>query len=105
MEDRDGMICQSPLFLYKKKLLLFPWSLGQDENSWPAVTPVWIRLKGILYHCWSSDILLSIAGSIGKPLRLEETTTLQRMLSYARVLVSLDVAKSYPRLLLVELEG
>ncbi|XXG63633.1 hypothetical protein AAC387_Pa05g1774 [Persea americana] len=89
----------------KKKLLLLPWSLGHDESSWPAVTQVWIRLKGIPYHFWTSDILLSIAGSIGKPLRLDDTTVLQRMLSYNRVLLNLDVAKSSPRSLTVELEG
>ncbi|XXG82853.1 hypothetical protein AAC387_Pa10g0738 [Persea americana] len=78
----------------KRKLLLHPWSPRQDESSWPVVTPVWIRLKGIPYHCW-----------IGKPLRLDETATTQRMLSYARVLVNLDVTKPGPNSLTVELEG
>ncbi|KAJ8640538.1 hypothetical protein MRB53_017232 [Persea americana] len=40
-----------------------------------------------------------------KPLRLDDTTVLQRMLSYNRVLLNLDVAKSSPRSLTVELEG
>ncbi|XXG47182.1 hypothetical protein AAC387_Pa02g1863 [Persea americana] len=88
----------------RRKLLLQSWSPGQDE-TWPAVSLIWIRLKGIPYHWWSSDILLSIAGSIGKPLRLDDTTTSQRILSYARVLVNLDVGKPGPSLLLVELEG
>eukprot|EP00268_Persea_americana_P013385 TRINITY_DN15864_c0_g1_i2.p1 TRINITY_DN15864_c0_g1~~TRINITY_DN15864_c0_g1_i2.p1 ORF type:complete len:225 (+),score=34.96 TRINITY_DN15864_c0_g1_i2:865-1539(+) len=89
----------------KKKLLLLPWFPGQNECSWPAVAPVWIRLKGIPYHCWSSDILLSIPSSIGKPLRLDETTASQRILSYARVLVNLDVAKPSPNSISVHLEG
>ncbi|XXG76634.1 hypothetical protein AAC387_Pa08g0941 [Persea americana] len=61
--------------------------------------------KGIPYHCWSIDILLSIAGSIGKALLLYETTAAQRMLSYARVLVNLDATKLGPNFLIVELEG
>ncbi|XXG58883.1 hypothetical protein AAC387_Pa04g1074 [Persea americana] len=88
-----------------KKLLLQSWSPGQDGDSWPAITPVWIRLKGVPYHCWSSDILLSIAGSIGKPLCLVETTATQRMLSFAHFLVNLDIKMLGPRLLTVELEG
>ncbi|KAJ8619334.1 hypothetical protein MRB53_027863 [Persea americana] len=65
-----------------KKLLLQPWAPGQDESSWPSEVPVWIRLRGIPYHCWSSDILLSIAASVGKPLRLDEITAKQRMFSF-----------------------
>ncbi|XXG82852.1 hypothetical protein AAC387_Pa10g0738 [Persea americana] len=94
MEERDVLVSQGPLFMGKRKLLLHPWSPRQDESSWPVVTPVWIRLKGIPYHCW-----------IGKPLRLDETATTQRMLSYARVLVNLDVTKPGPNSLTVELEG
>ncbi|KAJ8634737.1 hypothetical protein MRB53_009004 [Persea americana] len=60
---------------------------GQDESIWPSETPVWIRLRGIPYHYWSSDILLSIATSIGKPLCLDDTIAKQRMLSFARVQV------------------
>lgn len=99
------MVSQSPLFMEKKKLLLLPWSLGQSENSWPAITPVWICLKRIPYHCWSNDILLSIARSIGKPPRLDETTTVQHILYYARVLVNLDVAIPNPNSIAVVLEG
>ncbi|KAJ8636810.1 hypothetical protein MRB53_011077 [Persea americana] len=63
-EDRDILISQSPLMMDKKKLLLQSWSPRQNEESWPAITPVWIRLKGVPYHSWSSDILLSIASSV-----------------------------------------
>lgn len=104
-EDRDCLISQSPLLMDKRKLLLQPWLPGQDESSWPKISRVWIRLKGLPYHCWSSDILLSIAGMIGKPIRLDETTASQRMLSYARVLVNLDVASVSPSSITVELEG
>ncbi|KAJ8635546.1 hypothetical protein MRB53_009843 [Persea americana] len=72
---------------------------GQSE------APVWIRLRGIPNHCWSSDILLSIVASIGKPLRLDEITAKQRMFSFARVQVLLIVASSFPRTLSVDLEG
>lgn len=89
----------------RKKLLLLPWFPSQDKEYWPAVTPIWIGPKGIPYHCWSNDILLSIAGSISKPLRLAETTASQRIMSYARVLVNLDVAKPTPGSLTIELEG
>ncbi|KAJ8629856.1 hypothetical protein MRB53_023179 [Persea americana] len=104
-EDRDDLVGHSPLIMDRRKLLSQPWSPGQDESIWLSETPIWIRLRGIPYHCWSSDILQSIATSIGKPLRLDETTVKQRMLSFAIVQVLLDVARASPRLLTMELEG
>ncbi|XXG67040.1 hypothetical protein AAC387_Pa06g0474 [Persea americana] len=104
-EDSEALVSQTRLSMGKWKLLLRFWSPGDEENSWPAISPVWIGMKGIPYHCWSSDILLSIAGSVSKPLHLDETTAAQRMLSYAKVLVNLDVSKPGPSCLLVELEG
>lgn len=99
------MVSQSPLLMDRRKLLLFPWSSGQNENSWPAISPVWIRLRGIPYHYQSNDILLSIASSIGKPLPLDETIASQRILSYAGVLVNLDVTMTNPKFISVDLEG
>ena len=81
-EDKEALVGHGPLLMEGKKLLLQPWAPGQDESSWPSEVPVWIRLRGIPYHCWSSDILLSIAASVGKPLRLDEITAKQRMFSF-----------------------
>ncbi|KAJ8632849.1 hypothetical protein MRB53_026185 [Persea americana] len=53
----------------------------------------------------SSDILLSIAASIGKPLRLEKITAKQWMFSFARVQVLPNVVSSSPGTLTVKLEG
>lgn len=105
LRTTDSTVCQSPFCIDKKKLLFLPWSLGKSEDSWPAITPVWIRLWGIPYHCWSSDILLSIASSIGKPLCLDEITATQGILSYVKILVNLDVATPCPKSISVDLEG
>lgn len=99
------MLGQSHLLMDKKKILLQPWSPGQNEDSWPSISPVWICLIGIPNYIWSSDILLSIASYIGKPLRLDETTAAQCILSYARVLVNLDMAIPCPKIISVVLEG
>lgn len=57
------------------------------------------------YHCWSQHNLLSIASSIGPPIRLDDNTAGQRIISYARILVNLDLSKPRPNNVLVELEG
>ena len=39
------------------------------------------------------------------PLRLDDTTNSQRLLSYARVLVNLNVAKASPGFITIDFEG
>ncbi|KAJ8629837.1 hypothetical protein MRB53_023160 [Persea americana] len=105
-DDLLSTVSQSPFHMDgRKKLLLQSWSPAQSEYSWPTVSPVWIRLKGIPFHCRSSDILLLIARYIGKPLHLDETTASQWILSYAWVLVNLDMSNPYPHSISVDLEG
>lgn len=40
----------------------------------PKSAAVWVCLKNITFHLWSSNILLAMAFAIGKPLRLDEIT-------------------------------
>ncbi|KAJ8644313.1 hypothetical protein MRB53_006061 [Persea americana] len=96
--------------LTEKGNFLFRFNSPEDlssmnEDSWPTVSSVWIRLRGILYDYWSSNILLSIASYIGNPFCLDETTATQRILSYDRVLANLDVSNLLPYSISVDLEA
>lgn len=104
-EDRGQILSQSPLLLQKKKLHLLPWSPGQGSFEWPSFHPIWIRIHGIPYHCWSSNILISIASKIGHPLKLDEISASQKLLTYARILVNLDLSKPKPPEIRVDLKG
>ncbi|KAJ8627657.1 hypothetical protein MRB53_020964 [Persea americana] len=103
LEDKTYILGLSPLSLEKKKIFFLPWSPGQDEMAWPSTAPVWIRLAGLPYHCWSKHILFSLASSIGQPIKLDDITTAQRILTYARVLVNIDLSKLKPPIILVDL--
>ena len=105
LEDKTYILGLSPLSLEKKKIFFLPWSPGQDEMAWPSTAPVWIRLAGLPYHCWSKHILFSLASSIGQPIKLDDITTAQRILTYARVLVNIDLSKLKPPVILVDLQG
>lgn len=103
-KTRDLLLSQSPILVTNNKLHLLPWSPGQDSFEWPSTSIVWIRLRGIPYHCWSSHILLSIASSIGLPLKLDDITASQKIQTYARILVNLDIFKPKSKQILVDLE-
>lgn len=103
--DRDHLLSLSPLTMDQKRIKLLPWHPGQDEDEWPSIVPIWIRFMGLPYHCWSKDILYSLANSIGKPIKLTDITSSQRSLTYARLLVNIDLSKPRSHSILVNLEG
>lgn len=104
-EDRDLALSKSPYLLQNRKLHLLPWSPGQGPFECPTLHPVWIRIYGIPYHCWSSNILLSLTSFIGLPLRLDDITASQKLQTYARILVNIDLSIPKPSEIKVELEG
>lgn len=104
-KERDFYLSQYPLTLQNKKFNLLPWSPSQGPFEWPSLHTIWIRIQGIPYHCWSSNILLSIASSVGYPLNLNEIIASQKIITFARILVNLDISKPKPQHIWVDSEG
>lgn len=104
-EDKDLALSKSPQILQNMKLDLLPWSSSQGPFEWPNLHPVWIRIYGIPYHCWSPNILSLLASSIGYLLRLDDITASQKLLTFARILVNIDLSRPKHSAIKVDLEG
>ncbi|XXG88117.1 hypothetical protein AAC387_Pa12g0372 [Persea americana] len=104
-EDKAHILGLSPLSMERKKLFFLPWSPWEDESDWPSIASVWVRFSGLPYHCWSQHIIFSLANSIGQPIKLDDITSSQRILTFARVLVNVDLSKRKPQSILVDLQG
>lgn len=66
---------------------------GLVDLPLPKSAAVWIRMRNIPFHCWSRQILFSLAQAIGHPLKLDDITASQKFLTYARVQVELNLLK------------
>lgn len=55
--------------------------------------PLWVRLPNMPLNCWSTDSLSRIGSVVGKPICADKCTSLQSRISYARLLVEVDVTK------------
>lgn len=54
---------------------------------------MWIRLPRLPLTCWSEDSLSRIGSVLGKPVCADECTSQQKHISYARMLVEVDITK------------
>jgi hypothetical protein len=57
---------------------------------------VWIRFPNLPLKCWSPTCLSKIASVIGKPIHYDMLTILMSRLSYARVLIEVDLLVDLP---------
>jgi len=65
--------------------------------------PVWVKFPNLSLQCWSPLCLSKLASVIGKPVHADTPTASMTRLSYARVLVEVDLLADLPSLINITL--
>jgi len=58
--------------------------------------PIWVRFPNLPLRCWSHICLSKIASMVGKPIHYDGPTTQMSRVSYARVLIEIDLLSDLP---------
>ena len=58
--------------------------------------PTWVRFPNLPLRCWNHLCLSKIASTIGKPVKCDDPTTLMTRVSYARILIEVDLLSDLP---------
>ena len=66
------------------------------HNEVLRVIPIWIKLPNLPLNCWSPESLSRIGSVVGVPIYADECTTKQLRISFARILVEMDVTVAVP---------
>ncbi|GAA0147277.1 hypothetical protein LIER_42945 [Lithospermum erythrorhizon] len=72
---------------------IFKWTADFDPTKESPLTPVWAHFPGLPFYLYEERGLLSVANSIGKPLRIFSLNTNRVKLGVASVCVELDISK------------
>ncbi|XP_056697968.1 uncharacterized protein [Spinacia oleracea] len=84
-------------------MIVKPWSATFNFHAEILrVVPLWIKLPNLPLNCWGTDSLSRIGSLVGVPLYADECTSKQLRISFARILVEVDVTKALPRSVLVQ---
>jgi len=93
-EDRVKVLNGGPYFAYGRNLMLkiMPrcFRFGGEDS---ATVPVWIQLPDLPLDCWNARALSKIVSKVGKPITTDKMTRTKERISFARVLVEVDVSK------------
>ncbi|KAH0706100.1 hypothetical protein KY289_011176 [Solanum tuberosum] len=91
------IVFTGPYSIKNKPIILKQWTPKLDfKVEFLADIPLWVTFPKLPQNCWGCDSLSRIASAIGIPLFLDDCTTKQTRISYARMLIEVDVTKLMP---------
>lgn len=92
--DRDQVMEQGPYSIYGIPLFIRDWSPDFEVNEdLMRVLPLWIKLPQLPLHLRGERSLAEIASDIGKPVVTDECTAKKLRITYARILIEIDVTQ------------
>ncbi|CAO2841428.1 unnamed protein product [Amaranthus hypochondriacus] len=91
-----------PYFLNRAPMIVKKWTRNFDfREEIMRVIPVWVRLPGLPLHCWGEETLSRIVSAVGVPILADDCTAKQLKVSYARVLVEVDITQEFVKEIIV----
>ncbi|XP_056695221.1 uncharacterized protein [Spinacia oleracea] len=96
-KEKNKVVAGGPYTFYGKPVIIKPWS--PDFNFYEEVLkviPLWVKFPNLPLHCWGSDSLSRISSLLGVHICADECTTRQDRVSFARVLVEMDITTTLP---------
>ncbi|XP_021730685.1 uncharacterized protein LOC110697610 [Chenopodium quinoa] len=86
-----------------KPTIVKPWSEKFDFNAEILRTiPLWVKLPNLPLNCWGFETLSRIGSILGVPICAYECTSRQLRVSFARMLIEIDITKPLAKSVWVE---
>ncbi|XP_026434077.1 uncharacterized protein LOC113331590 [Papaver somniferum] len=106
LKDRLSALEYGTLFISNQPFFGHPWhALIEQEIAELKIVPIWVNLRKVPLHMWNAKALSKIASLIGTPIMMYKLTLSRAMMSYARILIEVDLKCEFPTLLHVYYEG
>ncbi|XP_019230577.1 PREDICTED: uncharacterized protein LOC109211493 [Nicotiana attenuata] len=95
--DMHAVYYNGPYTISNRPIILKPWTTDFDfSKEFPSEIPLWVKFPNLPMNCWGSKSLSRIASVLGTPVFADECTTKQSRISYARMLVEINVSRPLP---------
>ncbi|KAH6776562.1 hypothetical protein C2S52_014123 [Perilla frutescens var. hirtella] len=84
---------------------VFKWTPGFNPSFETSIFAIWITLPGLPLHLFDHNALFKIGSIFGKPIQIESATANRTRVSFARLYVEIDLTKTYPTSIVLNLDG
>lgn len=95
--DKDAVMMQGPYTIRNMPMLLRDWKPDFNlKRDMLRTLPIWVKLPQLPLYLWGIKSLSKIGSAIGNPLVTDECTAHKLRVSYARLLIEVDVTQELP---------
>ncbi|CAJ2631940.1 unnamed protein product [Trifolium pratense] len=92
--DRDVVLMGGPYTIRNMPMLLREWKPNFNlKNDMLRTLPIWVKLPQLPLYLWGVKSLSKIGSALGTPLVTDECTANKFRISYARILVEVDITQ------------
>ncbi|XP_058748829.1 uncharacterized protein LOC131621809 [Vicia villosa] len=92
--DLDAVLMKGPYTLRNIPLMIKEWKPDFNlKRDMLRTIPLWVKLPRLPLHLWGAKSLSKIGSALGVPLVTDECTASKLRVSYARILVEVDITK------------
>ncbi|XP_060183267.1 uncharacterized protein LOC132613254 [Lycium barbarum] len=98
LEDKNEVLYSGPHTMNNRPVIIKPWAA--DFNFCDEVLrtiPIWFKFPNLPLNCWSMDSLSRISSGLGNPIYANACTTTMDRISFARVLIEVDITQPLPK--------
>ncbi|XP_058784810.1 uncharacterized protein LOC131659670 [Vicia villosa] len=93
-KEKKMVLLRGPYSIHNMPTILKNWCLEFNfQRDMIRTIPVWIKLPNLPLQMWGASSFGKIGSVVGKPLFTDECTDNKSRISYARILVEIDITK------------
>ncbi|XP_058726439.1 uncharacterized protein LOC131597787 [Vicia villosa] len=93
-EEREAVMMKGSYTIKNMPMILKEWYLDFNlKRDLMRTIPIWIKLPQLPLHLWGVKSLNKIGSALGTPLVTDECTASKLCVSYARILVEVDITQ------------
>ncbi|XP_060212233.1 uncharacterized protein LOC132639857 [Lycium barbarum] len=97
IEDLHEILYAGPYTINYRPLILKPWTPDFEfTKEFPTEIPLWVKFPQLPMNFWGVNSLSRLATSIGTPMFVDECTAKDTRVSFARMLIEVNITKPLP---------
>ncbi|XP_016498965.1 uncharacterized protein LOC107817621 [Nicotiana tabacum] len=94
VDDMKEINYFGPYTFNNRPIILKPWTPDFDFNEeFPTEIPLWVQFPNLPMNCWGHGLLSRMASTIGTPIYADECTAKKTRVSFARMLIEVNITK------------
>ncbi|XP_058768322.1 uncharacterized protein LOC131642051 [Vicia villosa] len=101
--QRDDVLMKGPYSIRNMPLLIHEWRADFNlQTDLLRTLPIWVKLPNLPLYLWGETSLNKIGSALGIPIVTDECTANRLRISYARILVEMDITKELPSEIIIK---